>query len=389
MVWGALIGAGASLLTGAMGANSASKTNAANLRTAQMNNEFNERMLDKQMTYNTDMYNRQEAYDREKMGLQNDFTREMWNSQNEYNSASEQRKRLEQAGLNPYMMMNGGSAGVAGSASGSGSGGSPSAMGVNPPTASPVTMQQDQSLPAAISSVGGIISQLLDIQAQKDVRKSQSGLNYAHTMDSNSWRDAQRRLIEADIISKNSDSTLKKYESLKSLNDWQRQIATFSSDVERSQREAENARFTGELLRAQTAVQQMQGMLTQKELQYFDQSKLSELAIMSAQQYSLVAAGKASYAQANQAIETALNLTAQREGIKLDNYTKKQMTSALIKTAKNNSAKAYYDAAEAKRHYDSFGTSSIVDGLSSVIPLGIGFGLAKLGKFKPIKVKGF
>ena len=65
----------------------------------------------------------------------------MWNKNNEYNSASAQRERLEAAGLNPYMMMNGGSAGTAQTMSGSSgaapSGGAPSAQGVTPPTATP------------------------------------------------------------------------------------------------------------------------------------------------------------------------------------------------------------------------------------------------------------
>lgn len=56
-----------------------------------MNNEFNERMMQKQMDYNT----------------------MMWNKQNAYNTPSEQRARLESAGMNPYMMLNGGSAGNA------------------------------------------------------------------------------------------------------------------------------------------------------------------------------------------------------------------------------------------------------------------------------------
>ncbi len=45
----------------------------------------------------------------------------MWNRENEYNTASAQRARLEEAGLNPYLMMSGGSAGVAGSAGASSS----------------------------------------------------------------------------------------------------------------------------------------------------------------------------------------------------------------------------------------------------------------------------
>lgn len=43
----------------------------------------------------------------------NAFNQRMWEKQNAYNSPVEQRRRLEQAGLNPNLMMNGGSAGTA------------------------------------------------------------------------------------------------------------------------------------------------------------------------------------------------------------------------------------------------------------------------------------
>lgn len=58
----------------------AQETNEMNYKIAQENNAFNERMVDKQ---------------------------------NDYNSAKNQRKRLEEAGLNPYLMLDGGSAGTA------------------------------------------------------------------------------------------------------------------------------------------------------------------------------------------------------------------------------------------------------------------------------------
>lgn len=46
----------------------------------------------------------------------NEFNERMWNLQNEYNTPQMQRARLEAAGLNPYLMMDGGSAGIAESA---------------------------------------------------------------------------------------------------------------------------------------------------------------------------------------------------------------------------------------------------------------------------------
>lgn len=103
-----LLQAGSGLIGGLFGAIGQRKANEANMKINQMNNEFNERMLDKQLAYQTDM----------------------WNKTNEYNTASNQRKRLEDAGLNPYIMMSGGNAGTATAMSG----GSTSA-------ASPIPMQ--------------------------------------------------------------------------------------------------------------------------------------------------------------------------------------------------------------------------------------------------------
>lgn len=148
-VVGSSIGAGASLAGGIAGT---AMQNSANKEIAQMNNAFNEKMFDKQVAYNKEMYQQQlgdqwKFYNDSKQNAwdlvanQQQFQTDMWNKNNEYNSASAQRERLEAAGLNPYMMMNGGSAGTAqtmsGSAGAAPSGGAPSAQGVTPPTATP------------------------------------------------------------------------------------------------------------------------------------------------------------------------------------------------------------------------------------------------------------
>lgn len=148
-VVGSAIGAGASLIGGA---GSTAAQNAANKEIAQMNNAFNEKMFDKQVAYNKEMYqqqlgdqwkfyndSKQNAWDL--VGNQQQFQKDMWNKTNEYNSPAAQRERLEAAGLNPYMMLNGGSAGSAQTMSGTSgaapSGAAPSAQGVTPPTATP------------------------------------------------------------------------------------------------------------------------------------------------------------------------------------------------------------------------------------------------------------
>lgn len=146
---GSSIGAGSSLIGGIAGTG---MQNAANKKIAQMNNAFNEKMFDKQVAYNKEMYQQQlgdqwKFYNDSKQNAwdlvenHQQFQTDMWNKNNEYNSASAQRERLEAAGLNPYLMMNGGSAGTAqamsGSAGAAPSGAAPSAQGVTPPTATP------------------------------------------------------------------------------------------------------------------------------------------------------------------------------------------------------------------------------------------------------------
>ena len=63
------------------GKKSTDSSNKTNLKINQMNNDFNAREAQKAR----------------------DFQLGMWNKENEYNSASSQRKRLEEAGYNPYM----------------------------------------------------------------------------------------------------------------------------------------------------------------------------------------------------------------------------------------------------------------------------------------------
>ena len=141
-------------------------TNNANKQIAQMNNEFNEKMLQKQMDYNTEMYQQQLG---DQWNFYNDAKQNQWdmfNATNEYNSASAQRERLEAAGLNPYLMMSGGSAGTAQSSSGP-SGSAPSAQGVTPPTATPYQ--------ADYTGIAQGVGRAIDAYTQIEMSKAQRG----------------------------------------------------------------------------------------------------------------------------------------------------------------------------------------------------------------------
>lgn len=55
----------------------------------------------------------QNAFNAQEAQKNRDYQTEMWHKQNEYNTPLAQRQRLKEAGLNPYMMLNGGSTGNA------------------------------------------------------------------------------------------------------------------------------------------------------------------------------------------------------------------------------------------------------------------------------------
>lgn len=140
---GALLGAGSSVAGSVMNKNSVNRANETNMQIAQMNNEWSEKMAEKQMQYNTEMNEKQFGQAKELQKIQNDYQTEMWNKTNEYNSAAAQRERLEQAGLNPYLMMSGGSAGSATVMNGS-SASAPSAGSAGLPSPSQVSVQAPQ-----------------------------------------------------------------------------------------------------------------------------------------------------------------------------------------------------------------------------------------------------
>lgn len=152
----------------AAGANTAATvmTNNANKQIAQMNNEFNEKMLNKQMDYNKEMYQQQLG---DQWSFYNDAKENQWQmyeDTKEYNSASAQRERLEAAGLNPYLMMSGGNAGVA-TSNPVPPGSAPSGQGVNVPTASPYS--------ADYSGLAQGVGHAIDAYTQLRLQKAQQG----------------------------------------------------------------------------------------------------------------------------------------------------------------------------------------------------------------------
>lgn len=251
---------------------STSSTNKTNLKIAQMNNEFNERMLQKQMDYNT----------------------EMWEKENEYNSASAQRQRLEDAGLNPYMMMDGGSAGVASSVG-----------GVTPPTA-------DQSGRQVAPQFSGIDAQL------------QSLLNYKE----------QQRVNDANIDHVNADTRLKAIEQLTTLMDAYSNARTSTGkylvDIATADTMNQLRDIDFKNREADLKQKNVNTLLMSKELAIFDEKNRLLLSNQIEDILSKRAERNLTNQQCLHEVEKLLKTQAEAEGIKINNDVLKRSANALV-----------------------------------------------------------
>lgn len=268
---GSAIGAGSSLIGGV---STTHMQNQANKEIAQMNNAFNEKMFDKQIAYNKEMYQTQlgdqwKFYDDQKANawkLYEDnkaYQTEMWNKQNEYNDPSAQRERLEAAGLNPYMMMNGGSAGVAGSVSGTQgsapSAGSPSAQGVQPPTATPYSADYS----GVMQGLGHAIDTIMT-GSQRNIQDAQ----------------ADNLRIEGKYIASKAIAELyKTYNEAKNDDERvaiQRVLSSIQKDLSASQIAVNNENVRQ--IQAQTRIAVTENLLREQELKFLPQAQKLQLA---------------------------------------------------------------------------------------------------------------
>lgn len=190
-VGGELIGAAGSLLGGLFSSSGSRyaarkqlqavrETNAANLQIAQQNNAFNERM---------------------------------WNLQNEYNSPAAQRTRLEQAGINPYLMLDGSNTGNAQSSVTADTSGTQVAPDVGSTIAGGY-----QSMGSSISSAASQIAQMVynnDLQSA-NVAKAQA--EASNVSAQTRYQELQNEFAVAQFL---SDLRLKKIQGDISQKDYE------------------------------------------------------------------------------------------------------------------------------------------------------------------------
>lgn len=313
------IGAG---ISAAGGLASSVAGNSANKHIAQMNNEFNEKMLDKQMAYNKEMYNTQLG---DQWKFYNDAKQNSWdlfNATNDYNSAGAQRQRLESAGLNPYLMMSGGSAGTASSTS-MPSGSSPSAQGVNPPTATPYS--------ADYSALAQGLGQAADIAAAGTKRQVDKAT--ADNLRIEGKYKAAKTI--AEIISLRTDAKTKQGRlALDKL------IYSIDKDLKSSQMAVNSENIAN--MQAQRKFINIQTLMADKQLSFMDAQNKMDLAQKAADIQLKYAQGSLTRKQVEHEVKKIAE-TEVRTSLGIDQITGQQLQNQAQRQENRFNADTYKD----------------------------------------------
>lgn len=264
------MGVANAVATGATGAMNAAAnvaatqmTNSANKQIAQMNNAFNEKMLDKQISYNKEAYETQVG---DQWKFYNDAKENAWKmyeDQKAYDSASAQRERLEAAGLNPYMMMQGGSAGSATSAGSTGAPAVGGMQGVTPPTATPYSADYS-GIAAGLGSAIDTIQQLKNSASERGVKDASA---------------ANLRIEGKYIAAKRIAEVYKMYNDAKNDNErtaLQGILTSIEKDFKSSQMEVNKETVAQK--RAETKLLVTENLIKNQELDFLPQAQKMQLA---------------------------------------------------------------------------------------------------------------
>lgn len=290
---------------------STNQANKSNMAINRMNNEFNAAEAEKARQFQLDM----------------------WNRTNEYNSASAQRTRLEEAGLNPYLMMNGGSAGVAQS-SGTSAPASASA---------PLSMQRQD-----FSGLGNALSSALQIANQT----KETNANVQSLQSQKSLYDAQANSILSNVDWWKLGPEYKKWSQMTGL-------ARAGLQFQTDRQNLRNMTWSGNLVQAQHIGVLLDNKSKRILNTYLDQGQRLQLDLMAAQYYDAMASGHLKYQEAKTEITKRIVMMAEARGMQIHNRVADETADGYIK-ALNAEYSASFDI-----------NSPFKDGEDSYIPASV------------------
>lgn len=259
-----------------------SSSNSKNMQINKMNNEFNAREAEKARQYQT----------------------EMWNKTNEWNSPKNIRKRLQEAGYNPYLGMDSSNVGTAQSAGSS----SPASA------ASPI-----QNNPMQFDGIQNALSTAI----QMDNATKVSNAEVSNLQGQKSLSDAKA----ADTLS-NIDwyKLTPEYRNWLQTTGMSRAQLSFNTD----RQNLENMQWINKIQRAQRTEillsNEAKGIINK----YLDSSQSLQLKMMANQSFQAFASGRLSLQQCKTEITKQLMNMAETEGKKISNKVASETADQLI-----------------------------------------------------------
>lgn len=271
----------------------------------------------------------------------NKFNERMWNMQNEYNSPVMQRARLEAAGLNPYLMMDGGSAGVSESAPSADTSGTQ----VPPDVGSTIA----GGYQAMGNSISAAASQIAQMTYQNDLQ--QANVNKTNAEAKNADLKNQYDSLRNDFATAQFLVDLRLKQKQGDISDYE---ANYLRDSMQDRLDA--VKFQNSLTGSQSSYyNQMSGLLDvqrqieQSNLYWLPREKAAGLAAtlqnvrtMSSQMHLNFAQAKSAYAMA------ALNY-ASANGVRIDNRLKDSVFDLSVGMAENQYLKGYAEQDQWRR----------------------------------------
>lgn len=306
-----LFGGLGSVISGVVGAKSTSDANKTNLKINQMNNDFNAREAQKAR----------------------DFQLDMWNRENQYNSASSQRKRLEEAGYNPYM-----SDAQAGTASGMSGTSAASAAGAAPQT--PYTPD--------FQSVGVNLASALKMMSEKKQTDIEN-LNMSDLLRSQIWQN----LGATDW--RNASPEARAY----NLSQGRRAAELGMASLEEN---LSNQRWSNNLLVANITNALLDADAKTTLNKYLDQQQQAELNIKAANYEYLIMSGQMKRQEVNNLIAEEIETYARVRGLNISNHIAQETAEDLIRATNNTNFYfgSYYHSRAFNAGADAFHDSSIL-----------------------------
>lgn len=306
-----LFGGLGSVVSGAVGAKTTSDTNKTNLKINQMNNDFNAREAQKAR----------------------DFQLDMWNKENEYNKASSQRKRLEEAGYNPYM-----SDAQAGTAAGMSGTSAATAAGAAPQV--PYTPD--------FQSVGVNLASALKMMSEKKQTDIEN-LNMSDLLRSQIWQN-----IGATDW-RNASPEARAYNLSQGRKAAELGMASLEENLS-------NQRWSNNLLVANIANSLLDAEAKTIMNKYLDENQRAELNIKAANYEYLIMSGQMKRQEVKNLIADEILTYAKANGQKISNRIAEQTADKLIRATNDTNMYFgdYYGARGVYSRQDAFHDSSIL-----------------------------